>query len=150
MMCQSHKGFTLIEIVVAIVVIGIAASVILALLSTNVAASADPMIRQQAIAIANAYLEEISLRDFDDPDGMDGEAARADFDDIDDYNGLADSGARDQFGNPIASLSAYNVSVSVVSSAALPGVPASDNYRIDVTVTRTPVAITLSSYRTRR
>lgn len=149
-MQERHGGFTLIEIIVAIVVIGIAASVILALLSTNVAASADPMIRQQAIAIANAYLEEISLRSFDDPDGMDGEALRIDFDDIDDYAGLSDAGAHDQFGNPIASLNAYNVNVSVANTAALPGVAAADAVRIDVTVTRAPMAITLSAYRTRR
>lgn len=145
-----QNGVTLVELVVAIVVIGIAASVILGLLSSNVAASADPMIRQQGIAIARAYIEEILLRDFEDPDGIDGEAARADFDDVDDYNGLVDAGARDQFDAAIAGLELYVVAVNVAASAALPGVAAADTLRVDVTVTRPPnLAFTLSAYRTR-
>ncbi|MBT8143435.1 MAG: prepilin-type N-terminal cleavage/methylation domain-containing protein [Gammaproteobacteria bacterium] len=144
-------GFTLVENVVAIVVIAIAAGVILGLLATNVGASADPMIRQQAVAIASAYTEEILLRSFDDPDGVDGEGARADFDDIDDYDGLLDNGARDQFGNAISGLESYDIAVSVVTSSALPGVAAGDTVRVDVTVSRAPqIAMTVSSYRTRR
>lgn len=145
-----QRGVTLVELVIAIVVIGIAASVILGLLSSNVGASADPMVRQQGVAIARAYVEEILLRSFDDPDGVDGEAARVDFDDIDDYDGLVDVGARDQLDNPIAGLEPYTVAVSVSSSGSLPGVAAADTLRVDVTVTRAPfITFTLSSYRTR-
>ena len=147
---QFQRGVTLVELVVAIVVIGIAASIILGVLASNVNASADPMVRQQAVAVARAYLEEILLRDFDDPDGTDGEAARIDFDDVYDYDGLSDAGARDQFDNPIAGLADYNVAVNVVSSGALPGVPAVDALRVDVTVSRAPfLSFTLSGYRTR-
>lgn len=143
-------GITLIELVVAIVVIGIAASIILGVLASNVNASADPMVRQQAVAVARAYMEEILLRDFVDPDGIDGEAARVDFDDVDDYNGLVNAGARDQFDNPITGLADYTVSVNVASSGALPGVPAADCLRVDVTVSRAPfLTFTLSGYRTR-
>ncbi len=147
---RRQGGLTLIEIIVAVVVIGIAASVVLATLSLNVNASADPMVRQQAVAIASAYIEEILLSDFDDPDGADGEAARSDFDDVDDYDGLLDAGARDQFGNAIAGLESYTVSVNVVNSGALPGVAATDALRVDVTVSRAPaLGISLSGYRTR-
>ncbi len=145
-----QRGVTLVELVVAIVVIGTAAGVILGLLSANVNASADPMVRQQAVAIARAYMEEILLRDFTDPDGSDGETARVDFDDVDDYDGLLDAVARDQFDNPITGLGDYTVSVSVTSSGALPGVPAADSLRVDVTVSRPPfLAFSLSGYRTR-
>lgn len=147
---QRQDGVTLVELVVAIVVIGIAASIVLGVLASNVNASADPMVRQQAVAIARAYLEEILLRDFDDPDGVDGEVARVDFDDVDDYNGLVNAGARDQFDNAIAGLADYNVAVNVVSSGVLPGVPAADALRVDVTVSRPPfLNFTLSGYRTR-
>lgn len=147
---HNQRGVTLVELVVAIVVIGIAASIILGVLASNVNASADPMVRQQAVAIARAYLEEILLRDFDDPDGADGEVARVDFDDVDDYNGLSNNGARDQFDNAIAGLADYNVAVNVVASGALPGVPAADALRVDVTVSRAPyLSFTLSGYRTR-
>ena len=141
---------TLIELIVAIVVIAIAVSSVLGVLTRNVQNSADAMVISQAAAIAEAYLEEASLKPFVDPDGIDGEAARIDFDDVDDYNGLVDAGAADQFGNPIGALTDYTVSVTVVPSAALPNVPVADALRVDVTVTRAPyVNFTLTGYRTR-
>ena len=146
--CQ--RGVTLVELLVSIVIVAIAASAVLGVLSMNTAASADPMIRHQAAAIAESYLEEILLKALTDPDGIDGEATRAEFDDVDDYDGLSDVGARDQFGNPLAGLSAYSVSVSVAPSGALPSVPSSDAIRIDVVVTHVnDVNFVLSGYRTR-
>lgn len=147
---NGQSGVTLVELVISIVVIAIAASAVLGVLSKNVQRSADAMIVTQAVSIANAYLEEITLKPYVDPDGTDGEALRPDFDDIDDYDGLLDVGAADQFGNPIPALSGYTVAVSVSPSAALPGVPASDAMLIDVRVSLAPyVDFTLSGYRTR-
>jgi MSHA pilin protein MshD len=145
-----ERGVTLIELVVSIVIIAIAASAVLGVLSTSVGRSADAMVLSQAVAIAESYLEEISLKPFTDPDGTDGEANRVDFDDVDDYDGLIDVGARDQFGTALASLSQYTVSVSVAASAALTSVPSADAERIDVRVTYPPnVSVMLSGYRTR-
>jgi MSHA pilin protein MshD len=147
---QAQRGVTLIELVVSIVVISIAASAVLGVLARSVAHSADAMVMAQAVSIAEAYLEEISLKSFADPDGVDGETNRIDFDDVDDYSGLVDSGAHDQFGNAIAALAGYTVSVTVTSSAALASVPAADALRIDVRVAYPPlVNLTLSGYRTR-
>jgi MSHA pilin protein MshD len=147
---REQAGMTLIEVVISIVIIAIAVSAVLGLLASNVQRSADAMVVSQGISIANAYLEEISLKSFVDPDGVDGEVGRANFDDVDDYDGLADSGAVDQFGNPIPSLDDYTVSVAVNSSSALPGVASADVYRIDVRVEFAPyVDYTLSGYRTR-
>lgn len=145
-----QQGVTLIELVVSIVVVSIAATAVLGVLSWNTAHSADAMVISQAASVAEAYLEEISLRPFDDPDGTDGEGARADFDDVDDYDGLFNAGVADQFGNPVAALSRYDVAVSVTPSAALTGVPQTDALRIDVRVTRAPyVDFVLTGYRTR-
>lgn len=147
---KRQRGVTLVELLVSIVIVSIAASGVLGVLSMTTAGSADPMIRHQAAAIAESYLEEILLKPFTDPDGVDGEAARADFDDLDDYDGLADAGARDQFGNAITGLGNYNVIVAVAASAALPAVPAADTLRIDVVVTHgVDVSFSLSGYRTR-
>jgi len=144
---SGQSGVTLVELLVSIVIVAIAAGTILGLLAQTTAASADPMLRHQASAVAEAYLEEILLRPFD---GADGEGNRADYDDLDDYDGLVDPGARDQFGNPIPALSGYTVSVSVVPSAALPGVPGGDAYRVDVNVSRGgDIDLLLSGYRTR-
>ena len=147
---QRQCGVTLVELLVSIVIVSIAASGVLGVLSMTTAASADPMIRHQAAAIAEAYLEEIMLKPVSDPDGIDGEAARADYDDLDDYDGRLDAGARDQFGAPIARLADYDVAVSGVPSNGLPSVPAADALRIDVIVTHsTDINFVLSGYRTR-
>jgi MSHA pilin protein MshD len=145
-----QAGMTLIEVVISIVVVAIAVSAVLGVLASNAQHSADAMVLSQAVSIAEAYMEEISLKPFDDPDAVDGEAARVDFDDVDDYNGLVDNGAADQFGNPIAALAAYTVSVAVATSAALPNVAAGDAVRVDVRVQFVPyVDFSLSAYKTR-
>jgi len=128
------RGVTLIELVVAITIVSIAAVAVIGAMSVVSARSADSMIRQQAVALAEAYLEEILLKPVVDPDGI-AETGRANFDDTDDYNGLVDVGAHDQFGNSIPNLGSYTVSVSVVPTSALSGVPSSAARRIDVTVT---------------
>ena len=152
MNCRStqQRGATLVELLVSIVIVAIAASTILGVLAMTTAGSADPMIRHQAAAIAEAYLEEVLLKPLSDPDGIDGELARADFDDLDDYDGLSDAGARDQFGNAIAGLDAYSVAISVTPTGALAAVPVADAMRVDITVTHaSDVNFLLSGYRTR-
>ena len=147
---KRQAGMTLVELVMSIVVIAIAAGAILGLLSQTSGHSADAMIVSQAVSIGEAYAEEIGLQSFVDPDGVDGEALRANYDDIDDYDGLVDNGARDQFGNALPGLSNYTVSVSVQNSSALTGVPNGDVQRIDVRITNAPyVDLTLTRYRTR-
>lgn len=149
-MKRAQRGVTLVELVVSIVIVAIAAGAVLGVLSRSAARSADAMIMAQAVSIAEAYLEEISLKPYADPDGVDGETNRVDFDDVDDYNGLVDSGARNQFGTAIAALSRYTVSVSVGSSSALSSVPSGDALRVDVRVTYSPsVTVAISGYRTR-
>jgi MSHA pilin protein MshD len=147
---RGERGATLIELVISIVVIAIAASAVLGVLSGSVGRSADAMVLSQGVAIAEAYLEEISLRPFDDPDGADGEAVRSDFDDVDDYDGLLDVGARDQFGAALPPLAQYTVAVEVAASPGLAGIPAADAQRIDVRVTHPGnIAIALTGYKTR-
>ena len=144
-----ERGFTLIELVVAITIIGIAASTIVMVLGSVAARSADAMVEQQAIAIAQAYLEEVLQQPITPPPGAPTMTTRATYDDVDDYNGLSDTGAHDQFGNAIAALAAYNVSVLVSQSSALTGVPSAQTRRVDVTVSTSPgVTVTLSGYRT--
>ena len=144
---RRQAGTTLIELVIAIVIVSIAVSAILMVFSMNVGHSADPMIRHQAVAIAEAYLEEISLKSFADPDGVDGEANRTLYDDVDDYHGLVNVGARNQFDAALPGLGDYTVSVTVTLSA-LPSIAASDNYLINVTVTHAAnINFTLSAYR---
>ena len=138
-----HSGFTLLEIIVTLVVISIAAATLMSVFSSTVRTSADPMIQQQAVSIAEAYMEEILLKDFAVGPG----ASRATFDDVRDYNGLTDVGARDQNNNAIAGLGAYTVAV-LVADDALNGIVATDSRRIDITVSHALIGdIVLSGYR---
>lgn len=113
----AQSGFTLIEVITTIVIISISATAILSVFSGTVRSSANPMIQQQAISIAEAYMEEIMLKPFNDPDMTELGESRNTFDDVDDYDDLKDVGARDQNGNAIASLGNYTVTVSVVNSS---------------------------------
>ncbi len=142
---HAQRGVTLIELVISIVIIAIAVSAVLGVLSLIAKGSAQAMIRNQAVAIATAYLEEIRLKQFT-ANGV--PASRSLYDDISDYNGLVDVGARDQFGNPIAGLSQYTVTVTV-GAGVLGAVPAASVRRIDVNVQHPDgVNFTLSGYRT--
>ena len=153
---RSSCGFTLIEVLVTVVVLAIAATAIMNVFISTVRSSADPLLQQQAIAIASAYMEEIQGLNFADPvvaesGGPEAGETRASYNDVQDYNGLTDNGAKDQSGAAISGLSAYQVSVSV-SGHTLTGtasIAASNAMRIDVTVTHPAIdAITLSGYRT--
>ncbi len=157
---NSHRGASLIELVISIVIISVGLAGILGVMNLTTAKSADPVLRMQALAIAQSYLEEILLRDFADPD-VDAEGANREiYDDVDDYHALASNGclstsaacpvlgncACDQFGVPIDDLPNYTVGVSVVAST-LNGAPVQ---RVEVTVshTRVPdVGLSLTGYR---
>ena len=146
---RAQRGVTLIELVVAITIVAVAAVAILGALSFITSRGADTMIRQQAVAIADAYLEEILLQPVAAPSGAATPTSRASFNDVDEYNGLVDVGAYDQFGNALPSLAAYTVSVAVVQTSALPGISAANARRIDVTVTGPAgISVLLSGYRT--
>ena len=146
---RRQSAFTLIEIVVTIIVIGISATALMSVFTNMIRGSADPVIQQQATTIAEAYLEEIMLRVVDDPQGPEsgGEEAgesRPTYDDVQDYNDLGTTQVRDQNDNPVAALSDYQVTVTV-NGAALNGVAA---MRIDVSVTHALTGtITLSAFR---
>ena len=145
---RPQRGVTLIELVVAITIVAIAAVAVLGALASITTRGANTMVRQQAVAIADAYLEEILLQPVTPPSGAATPTSRANFNDVDEYNGLLDVGARDQFGNALAPLSNYTVSVAVVPTAALPNITAANVRRIDVSVTDpTGLTVVLSGYR---
>ncbi len=163
-----HRGTTLVELIISIVIVGIAVSGVLLVMTRTSTHSADPMLVHQAVAIAEAYTEEIVALPFDEdaasggattegalgPDP--GEGGRADYDDVNDYDGLLDVGARGLHapGTVIPGLADYTIAVNVDLDANLgpPGrrVPAADAELVQVTVTHPAgVNITLGSYRTR-
>jgi MSHA pilin protein MshD len=111
---RAQRGMTLVELVITIVIIGIASAALFSAMASITGRSADPMLRQQSLALAEAYLEAINTRPYAElPAAAQGATAPQDID-----------------GNPI--LGDYRVAVAVDTSATLSGVAAT---RIDVSVT---------------
>ena len=107
--------------------------------------------------MAGAFRCQGSLADTADPDdaGVCGapEASRDLYDDVCDYDGLDDLGARAQDGTAVAGLEPYRVRVTVDQGASLNGLTGAANVlRVDVRVTHALAALaidlTLSGYRT--
>ncbi len=145
----TQRGVSLIELIVAITVVAIAATTILGAITAVASRSAVAMQQQQAIAIAQAYLDEILQRWVVDPNGAPPNTGRGSWDLVDQYNGLVDAGARDQFGNAITGLAGYTVSVTVAQSSGLAGAPSAATRRVDVSVSYSSTgSVTLSGYRT--
>lgn len=147
-MTSGHqRGFTLTELIIFIVVVGIGITGVLSVMDNIIKSSADPMVRKQTIAIAESLLEEISLKAYANPtDGYTGHD-RAQFDDISDYVGYSTStGIVDVLGASVTGLGNYNISppVSVVPTSDLPGVSAR---KITVFVTGPGDSISLTGYR---
>jgi len=145
---------TLIELVIAIVVIAVALTGTLMATQSANRHGADPMIQRQALAIAEAYLEEILLQPYLDPDTGSvcptREANRGLYDNVCDYAGLDDMGARDRNGLPVTGLDGYRVRVGVDTNATLGALSgASTVLRVDVRVTHpSGTDHALSAYRT--
>lgn len=151
---HSQRGFTLIEMIIFIVIVGIGVAGILSVFNTSIKSSADPMVRKQALAIAESLLEEILLKEFKDPDGgtngvstcnLGSGTNRSLWKDVCSYNTYASTGIKDMQGNSVASLSAYNVTSVAVTSPTISGVAFK---QVVVTVTDTQSnTISLTGYR---
>lgn len=147
-MCTSKRpqqGFTLIELIIFIVVVGVGVAGILSVYTTSIKSSADPMVRKQALAIAESLLEEIVQKEYADPTGGYTGASRTLFDDVDDYNNYTSATIVDGAGNTIAGLTQYSIAPAVtVVATTLSGVTVK---RIVVSVTGPQGVISLTGYR---
>ena len=124
------RGVTLVELVVSIVVIAIAGAALAGTLAYLNGTGNTSILQAQAQSIANAYLNEITGKSYLDPDGINGEALRSQYDDVSDYNGLDTPAASDVLGSAAGN---FRVRVNVVPGV-LNGLPAAAVRRIDVTV----------------
>lgn len=71
------RGVSLVELIVFIVVVSVGVAGVLLALNMSTRASADPLIQKQALAIAEAILEEIQVRPLTYCDPDDANAATA-------------------------------------------------------------------------
>ncbi len=170
------RGLSLIELVIFIVIVSAALAGVLNVFVTATVPSADPMLRRQALAIAESMLEEVQLMPFTycDPDDANAEAAAnsagcattpeglgpeagetrfaaPQFDNVNDYHGYSMGTIVDITNAAVPGLAGYSASVSV-APAALGSVTvgSGDALRITVTVTGPHgTSISLDGYRTR-
>jgi MSHA pilin protein MshD len=126
-------GATLIELVIAIVIIGSASATMIGTLTMMSKQSAETMISSQAANIAKAYLDEILDKPIIDPNGSGGEPREL-YDNIDDYLRLPDTTVRDRFGVAIPEFAGYQVSVQI-RRPGLDVIPSGQTRRVQVTVT---------------
>lgn len=177
MSSSRQRGLSLIEAVIFIVVLGIGLAGLAILYNQLTLASVDPVVRKQAVAIANSLMEEIQLRPFTfcDPDdpavhsatgpgdcttpegiGVEGGETRYSaprFDNVSDYNPFDMPGSiQDISNNNIAGLAGYAAQVRIASAGGDFAIPADDALRITITVDGPPatnVQVVLVGYRLR-
>ena len=140
-----QRGFTLIELIIFIVVVSAGLAGILSVMNSVVKSSADPMVRKQAMALADSILEEILLKSYTDPDGTNvGETGRVNWDNVDDFNGKTNA----DFAPLPAELASYVIGITVVNDTTTlgtaPNIPAK---KVTVTITRGAEVITMTGYR---
>lgn len=152
-----QRGFSIVEAIVFIVIVSVALTGILSLMNFTTQHSADPMIRKQAIVVAESLLAEITQQNFTNPvDGFSGSSIQANrhlFDDIGDYNSFTTTGIFpiDDPSSPIPALIAYNALVRVVDTTLGPvsaPIPSGSAKLIIVTITGPDaISVVVSGYR---
>jgi prepilin-type N-terminal cleavage/methylation domain-containing protein len=146
---RNARGLTLLELLVAIVVIALAGVALMGTLGYVASTSGESLAETQARSIAEAYLAEALAQPFAEPGALDNQVGRTNLNDVDDYNGIADANARDQSGNAFGGAGQFQVNVAVVNSGGLGGLPAAAVKRVDVTVRSTGgVRVIATGYRT--
>lgn len=147
-------GVTLVELIVAIVIMGVALAGLAAAFTRTSVASADPMVTQQMLAIAEGMMEEVLLKPFTVATDEEAAPTRAQFNDVRDYDrvddaspGYSSSGIRDIDGAAIPGLETYGVSVRI-NAVALTGVPSGEALRVVVTVNHGTRQLSLTGWRT--
>jgi len=173
---RTQSGLTLIELVMFIVIVSAALAGILSVLNLTMRHSADPLQRKQALAIAEALLEEARLSRFtycDPTDSKAEEAASAadctikedvgpetgnsrPFDNVNDYvtaygvpqTAFNSGGVLTDVTGAALPVPGYTATLTVTPEA-LNGVNSDNSLRISVTVSYGSESITLDGYRTR-
>ncbi len=150
---RANRGFTLIELIIAIVLIGITVAGISTSLFPQSRQSAEIILASRAAELGHAVMDEIISRQFDHnsgalgglpvcisssgPQGGDGEACttpdklgpedteteRSNFNDVDDFNGLSGN-VSDVLGEDLSDIYVnYRVNISVYYDTDLNGIP---------------------------
>lgn len=146
-MMRVHRGATLVELVITIVIISVAIAGVVGAFALITGRSADPLNQTRAVELAQLYMDEIISKKYDDGTpqggapknsgscniGPEGES-RATFDDVDDYHNTSNSPPA----NAEAALVGYNnfaVDVTVTCAGDEVNLPDAEAKRIDLVIT---------------
>ena len=147
---KSTEGVTLVELVMAISLSGIMLVGLMNAYSSIVGRSADPMVRTQAIALAQSYLEEALQKPFYDPATSTSCPAspggnRDNFNNVCDYNGYSNASITLPNGSAVAGLGGYAVVITVanISSGELGSIASNCGLKVTVNIT-SPLNETIS------
>ena len=169
-----QRGLSMLELLVFIVVVGLALGSLASLLAQTLRPSADPQMQRQALAIAESLLDEVTQLPFswcdpDDPlvasvtsaaecttlpEALGPEAGESRFgalrfDNVNDFDGYTMNGIVDAAGVAVDALAAYSASVQV-TPVSLGGIASGEVLRITVTVTGSGgLRVSLDAYRSR-
>lgn len=155
-MCtECQRGTTLVELVMAIAVAGVLLVGLMTAYSSIAGRSSDPMVRTQAVSLAESYLEEALLKPFHDPAGSVCPASpggnRENFNNVCDYHNYSSASISLPNGALVSGLNGYSVAITVTNIAAgeLGAVPTNCALKITVNIT-SPLSevVSLIGYRT--
>lgn len=171
-MRKAQRGMTIIELVMAIVIIGLGLAGLMLAFSMVVKSSSDPMIRKQMLAIAEQMMEEITMKQFLGTTAIAAVPCRRNtWTGLQDYYNVGTSDGYDTSktnclssgpagtskiydvnGTAIAALQGYSVAVVMaqlaLTSTAAVSVSAINSMRITVTVTHGADQLVLVGWRT--
>lgn len=147
---KHQRGLTLVELVFFMVIVSVALVGVLSVMNITAQKSADPLLRKQVIAVAEAMMEEVMLKDYANAICLpscaaNSQADRPNYTSVDNYISWDQTGVQDILGNFAPGLGSYRVQVSVALPAALSGVTAK---QITVTVTGSGETFSLTGFRT--
>ncbi|MES2126210.1 MAG: prepilin-type N-terminal cleavage/methylation domain-containing protein [Pseudomonadota bacterium] len=135
---RHQSGITLIELIIAIVIVSVGVAGLVGAFAMSTRTSTDPVIYKQMSAIAEALMEEITLKPYTVAANSAPAQAkgRETFNDVRDFNGYSTTtGMVDIDGAAVPGLSYYNVVVSATTpNPGLPNVTTGEAIKIIVTV----------------
>lgn len=147
-----QRGISLIELIMFIVIVSVSLAGILLVMNQVTAHSADPLIRKQALAVAESMLEEIKLQDLSGvacAGTLGNNSARSGVSSVWDYCNYTTTGGILEFSDntPVQGLNGYNIqNVAVAQISSLGGTAITAGSGVEITVTvADPMGATISA-----
>ncbi|WP_217127013.1 type IV pilus modification PilV family protein [Hydrogenophilus thiooxidans] len=157
MWSRQEQGVTLVETVVAVVILSIAVGGLLLALQTAVRGSSDPLVRKQMLAIAEGMLEEVLLQPYSatyppvnpSPSLLpcSSAASRAGFATVAHYQNYATSGICNLDGSAVSGLDKYQLRVTLTPTTLSVGGFSLAAVKVTVTVTHGGESLSVSGWK---